>query len=108
MLKIGGKNRGASMGLWCYVVDIQYYTLPRQLSMEQDAVKYMCTKGIDRGISIYLSIYTFDEMHIVFVFTDILGPECLVLADCTSLCDRYCECCVVRSGAWGVILGCFC
>ena len=86
MLKIGGKNRGASMGLWCYVVDIQYYTLPRQLSMEQDAVKYMCTKGIDRGISIYLSIYIYYIVCIVVVCTNIFVSKCLVLADCTSLC----------------------
>ena len=75
--------------------------------MELNAVKYMCTKGIDRGISIYLSIYIYYIVCIVVVCTDILDPECLVFADCMALCDWYCGWCVVYSGAWGVILGCF-
>ena len=55
--------------------------------MELDAVKYMCTKGIDRGISIYLSIYIYYIVCIVVVCTDILGLKRLVLADRVALYD---------------------
>jgi hypothetical protein len=77
MLKIGGENRGSSMDVWYYIVDIQHSTLSHQLSMELDAVKYMCTKGIDRGISIYI----YYIVCIVVVCTDILGLKRLILAD---------------------------
>ena len=55
--------------------------------MVLDEVEYMCTKGIDRGISIYLSIYIYYIVCIVVVCTDILGLKRIILADRVTLYD---------------------